>query len=363
MKIKKLNPFFLVALMAMSVGSRGNAAQVLQSPGPLAFAPGGVLVAADPKAAALVAIKTGDTASSGGAALNVAGINAKIAALLGTSADAIRIVDLAVNPESHHAYLSVARGRGANADAVIVKCDGEGDLSVVTVDPANVSRVTLPNAPADKVTGEGRRARNQRLESITDISYVDGNVIVAGLSNEEFASTLRSVPFPFSAAENGASVEIYHGAHGRFETRSPVRTFVPYTIEGQKHILAAYTCTPLVKVPVAQLKPGAHVKGTTIAELGNRNRPLDMLVYNKDGKDWFLMANSSRGIMKISTSDLAGAPGITDRVGGGGTQGQAFETIDSWKNVYQLAEYDRQHALVVRDGVDGALDLVALAYP
>ena len=50
-------------------------------------------------------------------------------------------------------------------------------------------------------------------------------------------------------------------------------------------MLAAYTCTPLVKLPVSELKAGAHVKGTTIAELGNRNRPLDMIVYQKDGKD------------------------------------------------------------------------------
>ena len=30
------------------------------------------------------------------------------------------------------------------------------------------------------------------------------------LSNEEFASKLRSVSFPFSSADSGASVEIYH---------------------------------------------------------------------------------------------------------------------------------------------------------
>ena len=340
-----------------------KAAQVLQSAGPLAFAPGGVLIAADPKAAALVSVKTGDTSASSSRQVSIKGINAKIAALLGTSADAVRIIDLAVNPESHHAYLSVARGRGGDATAVIVKVNGQGDLSVVELDSNKVSKVTLPNAPADAVQGEGRRARNQRLESITDIAFVDGNVIVAGLSNEEFASTLRSVPFPFRAIEKGASVEIYHGAHGRFETRSPVRTFVPYTIKGEKHILAAYTCTPLVKVPVAQLKAGAHVKGTTIAELGNRNRPLDMLVYNKNGKDWFLMANSSRGIMKISTENLAGAPSITARVGGGGIEGQAFETIESLENIFQLAEYDRDHALVVQGGEGGSLNLVSVQFP
>ena len=56
--------------------------------------------------------------------------------------------------------------------------------------------------------------------------------------------------------------------------------------------MAAYTCTPLVKVPVAALKPGARTsRGRPIAELGNMNQPLDMIVYQKDGKDYLLMAN------------------------------------------------------------------------
>ena len=82
---------------------------------------------------------------------------------------------------------------------------------------------------------------------------------------------------------------------------------MPYQIEGEPHLLAAYTCTPLVKFPVAELKPGTQVKGTTIAELGNRNRPLDMIVYEKDGKDYLLLANSSRGVMKITTDGIAGS--------------------------------------------------------
>ncbi len=79
-------------------------------------------------------------------------------------------------------------------------------------------------------------------------------------------------------------------------------------------MLAAYQCTPLVKLPVSDLKAGAHVKGTTIAELGNRNRPLDMIVYQKDGKDYLLLTNSSRGVMKIPTDGAGDADGITSRV-------------------------------------------------
>ena len=61
------------------------------------------------------------------------------------------------------------------------------------------------------------------------MAFIDGRLYVAGLSNEEFASKLRSMPYPFASVDHGTSVEIFHGTHGQFETRSPVYTFVPYS--------------------------------------------------------------------------------------------------------------------------------------
>ena len=90
------------------------------------------------------------------------------------------------------------------------------------------------------------------MESITDMAFVDGKLVVAGLSNEEFASKLRTVPYPFAAIDAGTSVEIYHGNHGQFETRSPVISFVPYQVNNTSHLIAGYTCTPLVKFPVVE---------------------------------------------------------------------------------------------------------------
>ena len=34
---------------------------------------------------------------------------------------------------------------------------------------------------------------NPRVRTITDMAYVNGQLIVAGLSNEEFSSTLRHI--------------------------------------------------------------------------------------------------------------------------------------------------------------------------
>jgi hypothetical protein len=218
---------------AMKEGNPG-----LKSIGPIAFGPDGILFAADTKAAAIVAIATGDTQpTAAGKPLKVEAINQKIAGLLGTTADQVLIDDLAVNPLSRAAYVAVSRGRGPDAMPVLVRVKADGQPEVVPLDKVKYSRGELPDAPVDGVVGDERRRSNPRLESITDIAFLEDRVLIAGLSNEEFASTLRAVPFPFKKVENGTSVEIYHGAHGRFETRSPVRTFVPFKIGNEPHLL------------------------------------------------------------------------------------------------------------------------------
>ena len=180
---------------------------------------------------------------------------------------------------------------------VLLRVDGAGSIDVISLDSVTHTAASLPNAP----DADPAARRDPRASSITDMAYVDGRLFIAGLSNEEFSSKLRSVSYPFSAMSEVTSVEIWHAAHGQFETHSPVYTFVPYDIGGKPNLITGYLCTPLVRFPVDNLKPGSKVMGTTIAELGNGNRPLDMVVYQKDGKDYLLMSNTSRGVMKIST--------------------------------------------------------------
>jgi hypothetical protein len=329
----------------------------LRSAGPLAFGPDGVLFVGDSVGASVVALDTGDKNAGKAAPVEIKAVNEKIAAALGTTADQILINDMIVNPKSKNIYISVSRGRGPDALPVILRTDGSGKLTELSLDNVPHAKVSLPNAPDEN--DKDRRGNSRRLESITDLAYVDGKVMVAGLSNEEFSSTLRAIPFPFRDADKGAGIEIFHGAHGRFETNAPVRTFVPYEIAGQKHILAAYTCTPLVRIPMSELKPGAKVKGTTIAELGNRNRPLDMITYNKGSDQYILMANSSRGVMKLPAKNLDSYEGIvaqTER------QGVPYETIATLKGVQQLDKLDDGQALLLTDE-SGSLDLRTVSLP
>jgi hypothetical protein len=349
---------FAAAANAKSGLSQGT--PDIKSAGPLAFGPDGILFVGDTKEAAIYAIDTGDKAGSASAAkIEVANIKEAIAGLLGVKPAEVMINDLAVNPASGNVFLSVTRGTGTGSDTspIILKVDASGKLSEVSLKNASFAKAALPNAPAPG--GEGKK--NSRAQSITDLAYVDGRVFIAGLSNEEFASTLRSIAFPFEKVESGTGVEIFHGAHGRLETGSPVRTFVPITIKGEAHLLAAYTCTPLVKLRVADLKSGGKVKGTTIAELGNGNQPLDMIVYQRDGKDFLLIANSKRGVMKVSTDNAATQEAITTPIKG--TAGLKYDTIAQLKGVTQLDRLNDRNAVVLMTDEKGADSLKTVELP
>jgi hypothetical protein len=327
----------------------------LKSAGALAFGPDGILFIGDTKGAALFAIDTGDRAPAAEKhKVQVKDLAAKVAAMLGTDPKQVAVNDLAVNPLSGNVYLSVARGRGPDAVPVLVRVNVDGKPEEVSLENVRFAKAELPNAPGASERG--------RAESITDVSFADGRVFVAGLSNEEFSSRLIAIPFPFSSEGfDGAAIEIYHGAHGRLETKSPIRTFVTYRIKNEPYMLAAYTCTPLVKIPVSELKAGAHLKGTTIAELGNRNRPLDMVVYQKGGKDYLLMTNSSRGVMKIAVEGAGSAESITEPVKGGGLKGLGYDTIASLKGVVQMDQLDDRHAVIlVQDAAGLNLDTIEL---
>ena len=339
---------------------RQQGTPAIKSAGPLAFGPEGVLFVGDSQAASLWAISvpkaSGDPAKAG---MKLDNLEKRIAGLLGTTPADLLINDMAVQPGSQIVYLSVARGRGPDGQAALLKIDGQGQISEVPLENVAYDQVELTNVP--KIDEKDRRGNSLRSESITDLAYVDGRVVLAGLSNEEFASKLRAISFPFTGKDLSTSVEIYHGAHGQYETRAPVRTFVPFVTGKELNIVAAYTCTPLVVVPVSALAPNSKVQGRTVAELGNRNRPLDMIAYERDGKQFLLVANSARGVMKVSTDALATQPSIKDKVAD--TAGLPYETVASLKGVEQLDKVGTSAAAVLVRGDDKTLTLQVIELP
>jgi hypothetical protein len=316
----------------------------------LAFGPDGVLFVGDPTAGTITAVATGDTKAGGKDEVAVDDLGKAAGGLLGVDAKDVVLNDVKVNPASGNVYLAASRKAGG---AMLMKYDRAGKkLAEFATKDVMFATHKLPNA-----------TEKQRVEAITSMAYVDGKLVVAGLSNEEFASTLRTIPVPFKDADKGTAVEIFHAAHNKTETNAPIRTFAPYKISGADYLIASYTCTPLVRVPLADLKPGTKVKGATVAELGNRNRPLDIIVYTKDKKDYALMANNARGVMKITLEGIEKAEHIDKAVGGGGTAGTKFETVKELEGVVQLDKLDDEHALIVVDGKEKGLSLKTVKLP
>src|SRR5262249_39093000 len=144
----------------------------LKSAGPLGFGPDGILFVGDSVQASIFAIDTEDNKQASAAAVEIKGINEKIAGIAGTSADQILINDVKVNPASKNIYVSASRGKGPDALPMVVRVDTAGKISVLSLDHVRYAMVTLPDPPESKAG-----PRNPRMDTITQVAYVDGNVL------------------------------------------------------------------------------------------------------------------------------------------------------------------------------------------
>ncbi len=329
----------------------------LTSVGPLEFGPSGLLFIADPQAATIYAIVAEDKLGEPAQVRHqVENLDQKISSLVGGQAT---IRDIKANPQTGSLFLAVAvRGRAP----ALVKIDPAGQLSEVALGNIPHSKIVLPDAPENKEVQVGTRRVNNRPNSITDLAWAHGELIVAGAVSASAPAAVRAIPFPFQQIDRGTSIEIYHAAHGRSENYALAQTVVPLVINGEPNILAGFVCTPLVKFPLEGIKQNEKLTGTTVAELGNRNRPIDMIVYEKGGKTWLLSANTARGVMKISTEQID-SHALTEPVRGGGTAGQSFETLADLQNVVQLAKLNNTHAVILVQPEEGVLHLRTIPLP
>lgn len=318
----------------------------VQSLGQMAFGPGNVLFIGDNTGAQILAVEIADDARQSGP-INIDGLDAKVAQVLGVTAADVQINDLAVHPTSKNVYLTVTRGSGASATPVLLRVTRNAERPIEEVPLTNVkySTASITNAPANDPSAR----RNPRTSTITDIAYADGQVWVAGLSNEEFASTFRRFSFPFGKSMETTSLEIYHVSHRQSETRSPVTSFTIQQIDGKKYVVAGYTCTPIVAFDVADLVPGKHVVGRTVAELGAGNTPTDLVPFKRDGKDVIMVVNSRHPLMRIDASDVATGKALTTPE----VRGIARTPLSDPSGVVQMAELDADYVAVVQRGANG----------
>lgn len=325
----------------------------IKSMNALAFGPEGILFIGDSKSASVFAIDTKDNEPLEKAKpLEIKNIDQKIADLLGTEAKNITIQDLVVNPVSKKVYCAV---QAANGTTVLFKIEGD-NLQAVSLKDIKFSVVPLNNAPAEDA--KDQRGRPLRIWAISDLNYSDGKVMVSGLSNQEFGATFRSIPFPFINKQDHASLEIYHAAHGQYETDAPIKTFTTADINGKKFLVASYTCTPLVLFPLEDLKAGTHVKGRTVAEFGAGNTPVDMITMKKGDDLFLIMANTNRPVMKVKYKDIAAYQGtlsqpIKENYSTAGVPYISFPMV----NVSQLDKLDDDQFVYIQRRDNGDLDI------
>ncbi len=346
---------------------RGPAA--IQSISVMQFGPEGILFLGDSKSGKVFALDTEDRKKiENKEGFDLEDIEAKLAGLLGTDAKGVIIHDVAVNPISQNIYLAVSR-----ADAMqqgFWKLPN--DISYATIllrvthdkqfEEVDLSNINHDAASVPAIIDEGDqtwRKSDKRTEAITDLAYANGQLYIAGLSNEEFASSVRILPFPFGKEGVYSTIEVWHVAHGKSETEAPIRTLLPYEVDGKPYLLGAYTCTPFVSIPIEDLKPGQHVKSTTLAEFGPGNMPIDIIRMQKEGKEFILMSSSSKALIRISPSEIAkyNKKGLTGPLEAGQFAVGMDHAVLSKVGITQIDNYNEDHVLLLQRMPNGLLNL------
>lgn len=294
---------------------------------------------------------------------NLRNIDATIAELLGTTTTEVRVRDLAVHPMTKEAYLAVGRVTDDDYASAVVIINQAGEARLL--DPTLAGEtLEVPFAPTDEFFFY--RDVPSRDLTFTDLEIHDGRLYIAGMSNADFASSLWATPIPFDGEASTTTVEIYHGVHGQQETRAPIRSMKVVDIDGTDHMVASYTCTPLVVFPLSDIEDGAHISGKTIAELGFGNTPGDIIAF--DGQDpeqnpipLLFIQHKNQSPQVIPMQAIAGAAageGITEPLG--------TTTVDlgasnvPMTNILQVEDQDPGRLVAVRrDAEQGDIELVS----
>ena len=97
---------------------------------------------------------------------------------------------MAARPGSGEVYL--AASVGANKTPAVVAVTSDQKVRKLNLASMKSTAVTLKNANNSKV--QFWRETPERSFTVTDMKWNSGELFVAGLSNQDFASTLRRIP-------------------------------------------------------------------------------------------------------------------------------------------------------------------------
>ena len=313
-------------MCAMTTKTFSNNSHKIQSLGVLKFSEEGILFAGDNLSGAIHAFDlAAESRSNDPFEINVYEIDVQIAAALGTSQANVQINDIAVHPISGEVYLSVTRGHGVDALPALVKVDAADQIQNIDLSTLEITSQSLNKVPDSEqrialrgVAGSpptqkdiAKSKRSVRTLSIVAMEYHQGELFVSGISNEEFSSVLRRFPYPFNRTESISKIEMYHIVHDNFKSRAPIRAMVVKQIDGTDQLVAAYTCSPLVLIPLDELQDEAKVSARTIGDMGN-GQPIDMVPFSVNGEEMLFVTNNSRNPLVIPVDGLQDAKVVTN---------------------------------------------------
>ncbi len=330
------------------------------------FAPGGVLLIGDGSRQQIIAIEAG-TKKAKGSFKNTKSFRAKIAGRLGVATEDLEIIDMAVNPDSGHLF--VAARKQDDKSYLILRVSPGGAIEHFQLKSVSYARVPIPAGDKAKVS------------SVTDVAWAGDRLVASARCSEEFASKIFSTEGALVHDQAGQlfSAETYHVSHRRWETKAPMSVLIPYEEDGKQYIVGAFSCTPVVKYPLDDVKPGAKIKGISMIELGSGNRPLDMFAYNSKGKA-SVLSNTYRFHHKrrpfgpspywavrfdqavLSDNDKTNE-NATRRLKGYEPAVDSMEMVDAYHGVVQMDQLNDKTAIALKTAEGDDFDLVTIALP
>ena len=341
---------FILAVLSSLAAPYAAAADV-QSVSRIAFGPADTLFVADWKAGRIYAFTLPPAQPARAQLFNLTDAEDTIRKAAG--ATDFELEDLAMRPQSSEAYIALVSGPARKPAILMATPDGK--MRPLALDRMKSTSVELRDQPDkslviwDNIPG--------RSFTVTDMQWYSGKLYIAGLSNQAFSSTLRILHYPFTDHIDAISVEMYHTIHNQVETRAPIRAMSFTQLGGKPYLLAAYLCTPLVTIPVEDLKPGAHVKAKTIAELGAAGIPVNVLTFqtrdNSTQKmvDQLLVVNLYREAATIALSEIEQAnqrPGLSQPVQPYGSPGPLKMTGVPLEPSFRVVNFNDEYFLALR---------------
>ena len=190
----------------LSAAMNASAADI-KSISRLAAGPGNVLFVADWKAGRVHAVTLAPASQKpSGANFNIFDLEALLSAQVGGAK--VTVEDMVARPGTAEVYVAVSYGAAKTPALIAVTSDHKARR--IDLKAAKSTFTELRDAPSAK--SEFWNEIPERSFTVTDMKWHNGEVFVAGLSNQDFASTLRRVKYPFDSKQSTTCEPAHHNA-------------------------------------------------------------------------------------------------------------------------------------------------------